>query len=288
MGRKKRTATVTHTSTATATATATATTEQPAPKRSNNNSKSSSSTQCYPIKKYRADKIYPSMDLFLRYTKTHKMVSDAVYEEHSHSGGGATDEKPLVFRVRIGSHVLGYGRGATRDEAIDHAIRASFYLVQAHGYDTNHVLEMNEHCLTKEPEKPTVMIQSNGGVGGHLFPPPPPPPLGPPPASAPNGHNGQVQSNVIVQQPTAIPQPQMLSSSIVAPTATVKAAAPVQIAIAATTASTLNTNTNAWKSRVASSSNMVFETNPEDDECMEEMRAKLPKYAALTSLHAAA
>ena len=201
------------------------------------------------------------MDLFLRYTKTHKMVSDAVYEEHALGG---TKEKPHVFRVRIGSHVLGYGRGATRDEAIDHAIRASFYLVQAHGYDTNHVLDMNEDCLTKEPEAPAVVIRA----------PPPPPPLGPPPSSS---SMSAASAPVIVQQPTAIPQPKMLSSTIAAPTATTKASNPVHIAIVAASANASGINAGTANKLSSMSSSMVFQG--EGDECMEEKRARLPRYS---------
>jgi len=234
------------------------------------------------------------MDLFLRYTKTHKMVTDAVYEEYSiapaanvNAGGNKSvknnnakskHEKPYIFRVRVGTHVLGYGRGKTRDESIDNAIRASFYLVQAHGYDTGKpgVLDMNEDCLTKEPELPVEDMQGQMmGMGQAVKVPPPPPPLGPPPGTVPA--TGFPPPPASMAQPAAIPQPQVHAMSnyntIAAPTT--KLHQPVQIAIAAAS-STVGTSHGLAKKRV---SNLVYEAEEGVEECsMEEKRARQPRY----------
>ena len=86
----------------------------------------------------------------------------------------ATPDKPHVFSVRISGSDLSWGRGKTRDAAIDAAIRAAFVLVAAHGYNE---FDVDEDCMTTEP------------VHVLIAPPPPPPPpittipfLGPPPS----------------------------------------------------------------------------------------------------------
>ncbi|KAL9181267.1 hypothetical protein ACHAXT_010072 [Thalassiosira profunda] len=118
--------------------------------------------QAYPVKKYRPDSYYRSIEAFQRYTKSHRML-DAKFERWT--GGGGTPDKPHVFGIRISGSFLSWGRGKTRDAAIDAAIRAAFALVAAHGYDD---FAVTEDCFTEEPfDRP-------------LAPPPPPPPPGMP------------------------------------------------------------------------------------------------------------
>jgi len=118
--------------------------------------------ESYLVKKYRPEKPYRSIEAFARYTKVHRML-DATYVRVPYGGTG---EKPYVFATRINHSDLSWGRGKTRDSAIDAAIRAAFYLVQAHGYTD---FPMDDDCLTQEPTPAAMM-------------PPPPLPPGIPPS----------------------------------------------------------------------------------------------------------
>lgn len=120
---------------------------------------------CYPVKKYRPDSYYRSIEAFTKYTKSHRML-DAAYVRWTNGGG--TPEKPIVFGIKISGSFLSWGRGKTRDAAIDAAIRAAFALVAAHGYDD---FTMTDDCFTEEPFEAMAPIP----------PPPPPPPIGAPP-----------------------------------------------------------------------------------------------------------
>lgn len=62
------------------------------------------------------------------------------------TAGGETDEKPNVFGIRIAGTFLSWGRGKTRDAAIDASIRAAFALVAAHGYDD---FTLTDDCFTE-------------------------------------------------------------------------------------------------------------------------------------------
>mmetsp|Transcript_12555 Transcript_12555/g.18845 ORF Transcript_12555/g.18845 Transcript_12555/m.18845 type:complete len:273 (-) Transcript_12555:3608-4426(-) len=244
--------------------------------------------QSFPVKKYRPDSFFKSMDMFVRYTKAHKMT-DALYVSHSESGDA---DKPHCFKVVVGSHTLGYGRGKTRDQAIDNAIRATFFLVQAHGYD----LDMNEDSLTKEPEKKQTLIAIPPPPPPTMPPPPPlppglPPPLPPglpppPPGSAaflpPPGMPPPPMS---LAQPEAIPQPKQMSSELATPSAIAQANSnvngghgkqpAVQLIVASASIS------KPPSSAKTSGSNLVF--SGDDDECMEEKRARLPRYRIIAS-----
>mmetsp|Transcript_7824 Transcript_7824/g.14195 ORF Transcript_7824/g.14195 Transcript_7824/m.14195 type:complete len:323 (+) Transcript_7824:184-1152(+) len=112
--------------------------------------------ESYLVKKYRPAKNYASMDAFVRYTKSHRML-DASYVRWK---TGVTPEKPFVFSTRVGGIDLGWGRGKTREAAMDAACRAAFALVAAHGYNN---FSLDDDCLMQAPEDP-------------LPPPPPPPP----------------------------------------------------------------------------------------------------------------
>lgn len=107
------------------------------------------------VKKYRPTKIYQAMEAFVKYTKSHRML-DASYVRWN---TGVTTEKPHVFSTRVGGVDLGWGRGKTREAAMDCACRAAFGLVSAHGYNN---FPLDDDCLTQAPVD--------------LPPPPPPPP----------------------------------------------------------------------------------------------------------------
>ena len=115
--------------------------------------------ESYLVKKYRPTKIYAAMEAFVKYTKSHRML-DASYVRWK---TGVTPEKPFVFSTRVGGVDLGWGRGKTREAAMDCACRAAFALVAAHGYNN---FPLDEDCLMQAPMDP--------------LPPPPPPPVNPP------------------------------------------------------------------------------------------------------------
>jgi NADH dehydrogenase [ubiquinone] 1 alpha subcomplex assembly factor 6 len=112
----------------------------------------------YLVKKYRPERHYDSMDAFVKYTKSHRML-DAAYVRWFK---GMTPEKPFVFSTRVGGVDLGWGRGRTREAAMEAACRAAFALVAAHGYNN---FPVDDDCLTTEP------------LENAPLPPPPPPPM---------------------------------------------------------------------------------------------------------------
>jgi hypothetical protein len=118
--------------------------------------------ESYLVKKYRATKSYAAMEAFVKYTKSHRML-DATYIRWR---TGVTPEKSFVFSTRVGGVDLGWGRGKTREAAMDCACRAAFALVSAHGYNN---FPVDDDCLMQAPVD---------------LPPPPPPPLPPPPPGA--------------------------------------------------------------------------------------------------------
>ncbi|KAG7360916.1 hypothetical protein IV203_036015 [Nitzschia inconspicua] len=132
-------------------------TEQHDPKRAKE--MTSETGEKYLVKKYRPDKVYAAMEAFVKYTKSHRML-DASYIRWK---TGVTPEKPFVFSTRVGGQDLGWGRGKTREAAMDAACRAAFALVAAHGYNN---FPLDDDCMMEPPIDP--------------LPPPPPPPLPPP------------------------------------------------------------------------------------------------------------
>ena len=135
-------------------------------------------------------------------------MTDATFTAISPPTRGATPSAPIVFSARIGGSDLAWGRGKTRDIAIDNACRAAFALVAAHGYTD---FECNEDCLTVEPtELMNPNVGANGSGSGLVPPPPLPPPPGVPPplpngmANVPMGMNGSMPI-----PPPGIPPPMM-------------------------------------------------------------------------------
>eukprot|EP00566_Odontella_aurita_P021677 CAMPEP_0113576486 /NCGR_PEP_ID=MMETSP0015_2-20120614/28324_1 /TAXON_ID=2838 /ORGANISM="Odontella" /LENGTH=219 /DNA_ID=CAMNT_0000479929 /DNA_START=52 /DNA_END=708 /DNA_ORIENTATION=- /assembly_acc=CAM_ASM_000160 len=129
----------------------------------NKRSKSGEREESYLVKKYRADTYHRSVESFARYTKSHRML-DASYVRLPPSAGYTTPDRPYYMSIRIGGQDLSWGRGRTRDGAIDCACRAAFALVAAHGYTD---FDVDDDCFTEMPPVP----DPRG-----LPPPPPPPP----------------------------------------------------------------------------------------------------------------
>lgn len=127
----------------------------------NKKAKTQTTGETYLVKKYRAERIYAAMEAFVKYTKSHRML-DASYVRWK---TGVSQEKPFVFSTRVGGVDLGWGRGKTREAAMDCACRAAFALVSAHGYNN---FPLDDDCLMQAPVD---------------LPPLPPPPPPPPPVS---------------------------------------------------------------------------------------------------------
>ena len=223
------------------------------------------------------------MEAFVKYTKSHRML-DASYVRWS---AGVTPEKPFVFSTRVGGQDLGWGRGKTRDAAIDCATRAAFALVGAHGYRN---FPLDDDCLAEAPQDP-------------LPPPPPPPPplpmgmpplpggLPPPPGAYVGGLPLPPVGTLLPPPPPPVelPQPQLIPNH--APTAI---ATPSLVSNEKSTNVSLNfsklSQNEATAAATSSTSNnrktikggltLVFspETDDANEECMEEKRASLPRY----------
>lgn len=241
--------------------------------------------ESYLVKKYRPDKGTAAMEAFVKYTKSHRM-GDAAYIRWS---VGVTPEKPFVFSTRVGGQDLGWGRGKTRDLAIDCAVRAAFALVGAHGYRN---FPLDDDCLAEAPQDA-------------LPPPPPPPPMGMPPLPngappLPPGHPppGLPPPPQGMQPPlpppglppppppVEIPQPQLIPNHVPVATAV---ATPSVVSTEKTAAVSLNfskppeeTNRKIIKGGLT----LVFspESDDADEECMEEKRASLPRYLKMMAI----
>ena len=244
---------------------------------SNNDNKSMES---YLVKKYRPDFSYRSVEAFQRYTKSHRMT-DATFMRLPENRGG-TPEKPFVFCTRIGGSNLSWGRGKTRDAAIDAACRAAFALVAAHGYND---FEVDDDCMVSEPPTnappppppppPPPMPPLPPGMPPPVFggPPPPPPPLPPPPPAA--------------EQPHLIPQPKQLSSDLAVASTTQSTTNTKAVNISLTSAASSSNSKVTHKKQLKNGLTLIY--NAEDDEdgesgeevSMEERRAMLPRYRAL-------
>jgi hypothetical protein len=252
------------------------------------------------VKKYRPTKIYAVMEAFVKYTKSHRML-DASYVRWNK---GVTTEKPHVFSTRVGGVDLGWGRGKTREAAMDCACRAAFALVSAHGYNN---FPLDDDCLMQPPVDlppppppppppgalppglPPGMPPMPFSNGAHMPPQPnmPPPPIGMPPL--PPGMPPQPPPPSF---PSAdlIPQAQILSTAT--PTASSLSGISTAIAPAASPSLSMslngqvvaNNNTSATKAKkkLKGGLTLVYDPGEGDDEMtMEEMRASLPRYQKL-------
>jgi NADH dehydrogenase [ubiquinone] 1 alpha subcomplex assembly factor 6 len=225
-------------------------------------SKKQKAEESYLVKKYRADKHYPAMDAFVKYTKAHRM-SDAKYVRWHK---GVTPEKPFVFSTRVGGTDLGWGRGKTREAAMDAACRAAFALVSAHGY--NH-FTVDEDSLAVEPHD--------------FLPPPPPPPFGVAPPLPPGmpplpPPPGVPPPLPVVPAFDLIPQAKVMSQAL--PVASsLSTATTTQAEAVSLTLTTQDSN----KKKLKGGLTLVFDANNDspNDLCMEERRALLPRYQSL-------
>uniref|UniRef100_A0A7S1GKW9 Uncharacterized protein n=1 Tax=Cyclophora tenuis TaxID=216820 RepID=A0A7S1GKW9_CYCTE len=225
----------------------------------------------YLVKKYRPEKHYDAMEAFVKYTKSHRML-DAAYVR---SFKGTTPEKPYVFSTRVGGQDLGWGRGKTREAAMDCACRAAFALVAAHGY--NHY-PLDEDCLTQEPQD--------------VLPPPPPPlppglpPGYPPPLPAgyPPPPPGDIPTPLA---PAVIPQPKALSNAVPVASSLSVSATVAPSMEDSKPAVTLNLGTSASetapKKKLKGGLTLVFDSEEDgpNELCMEERRASLDRYQKL-------
>lgn len=256
------------------------------------------------VKKYRADRMYPAMEAFVKYTKSHRML-DAAYVRWKL---GITPEKPFVFSTRVGGTDLGWGKGKTRDLAIDNACRAAFALVAAHGYNN---FDLNDDCMLQAPVDlppppppppppgqmmpggplplglPPLPGQIMPGLGMHApFPPgglpPPPPPAGMPPLPMGVPPPGMPSADLIPQaQLVSEAAPTASSLSTFAPSAPAGGAAPVSISL--TPSATNGTTPGTSKTKLKGGLTLVFDPEGGGDMemCMEEVRASLPRYLKL-------
>ena len=235
--------------------------------------------ESYLVKKYRPDRSTQAMEAFVKYTKSHRMF-DAAYVRWS---TGVTTEKPFVFSTRVGGQDLGWGRGKTRDAAIDCATRAAFALVGAHGYRN---FPLDDDCLAEPPQDPLPPPP----------PPPPPPPMGMPPLPGGGYPHGLPPPPVggplppPPPPPVELPQPQLIpnhaATTVATPSLVSNHEKTTNVSLnlfkseetAATAASNAGTGSN--RKTIKGGLTLVFspETDDVDEECMEEKRACLPRY----------
>jgi hypothetical protein len=229
--------------------------------------------EVYLVKKYRAEKNYASMEAFVRYTKAHRML-DASYVRWNI---GVTAEKPFVFSTRVGGTDLGWGRGKTREAAMDCAVRAAFALVNAHGYKN---FTLDEDCLTQLPEDAPPPP-----------PPPPPPPFPPPPHGmllAPGGlplpplPPGYVAPPPVV--PDMIPQPKLpqhvpVPSTVMTDVPSAATVTPAPVSLTWNKPHTTTTSLRQLKGGLV----LVFDPQSEGPKevCMEELRLAHPRYQSM-------
>lgn len=240
--------------------------------------------ESYPVKKYRCDSYYVSIEAFAKYTKAHRML-DAAYVRCRY--GAIPPDKPFCFSTRVGGQDLGWGRGKTRDAAIDAACRAAFSLVQAHGYEE---FTLDDDCLTSMPDP------ANFEPPPPPPPPPPPLPTGQPPVSTyPSGFPpGMAPPLPAAANVSLIPQPKVLSSN--APVASSLSSALVMDP--STTSLSLSMKQPQQEHVVLKGGlKLVFQPDPDnqEDTCMEERRAVQHRYQVMLHkavvnrrLHAAA
>ena len=255
--------------------------------------------QSYPVKKYRPDSYYRSIEAFARYTKSHRML-DATYVRWT--TGGATLDRPIVFGIRIAGSMLSWGRGKTRDAAIDAAIRAAFALVAAHGYDD---FTLTDDCFTEEPYNIVPVsipppppppppppgfggMMMGGGLPPSLLPPPPP---GMPPTFSGNGqvvpphHFGMMMPPPSFNDEVLIPQPIAPSANLAVATTVASAVdinggnnlvTSMKVGLSGTLSLTGAATTTATNNGLVFPGIAVDENG--DEMSMEEIRMRLPRF----------
>lgn len=247
--------------------------------------------EVYKVKTYRAEKNYASMEAFVRYTKAHRML-DASYVRWN---TGVTPEKPFVFSTRVGGTDLGWGRGKSREAAMDCAVRAAFSLVNAHGYK-NFVLD--DDCLMQPPQDaapppppplpppppPPFSPHLMGLMPPGTFPPPPPPPgyIPPPPIATdvipqPKLSQYAPVASALMTQAQQHPTSSDTSIPLVSPAPIIMSFNKQQSGAAVTAATSLKT--------LKGGLTLVFDPQSEgpDEMSMEELRLAQPRYQNMIS-----
>lgn len=268
------------------------------------------SGEVFLVKKYRAERHYASMDAFVRYTKAHRMLDASFIRWNT----GATPETPFVFSTRVGGTDLGWGRGKTREAAMDCAVRAAFALVNAHGYknfplDDDCLLQPPTDSFPPPPPPPPPMLAGllpplpppppgglpplpPGGMG--LVPPPPPPP--PPPAYLPPPAADMIPQPLLpqaapvatsllsnynlAQYPTAVTATSELTGAAALDGSSTIASMVTPPLVSLTFNHAIISSTRAKKTELKGGLTLVYDPLSEgpDEITMEERRAVLPRY----------
>lgn len=244
--------------------------------------------ESYPVKKYRMIKTLRAIESFQRYTKAHRMT-DATFVSFPHGG---TQDKPIVFSCRIGGQDLSWGRGKTRDEAIDNACRAAFALVNAHGYQD---FDLNEDCFVEEP-KPVITLppppppppppHMMGMVPGMMISGLPPAPIGLPPVPPPVPMSEQqaVLLNGAQRMDEQRPEPTSLMGKNMNLNGIALSGSRKEDVKASTTVVTSSTGvvTSPWKKTIKGGLTLVYDGEEDNgnDMIMEERRARIKYYAS--------
>jgi hypothetical protein len=231
-----------------------------------------------------------AIESFQRYTKAHRMT-DATFVSFPHGG---SQEKPIIFSCRIGGQDLSWGRGQTRDEAIDNACRAAFALVNAHGYQD---FDLNDDCFVEEP-KPVLTFPlppppppppPPPGIPGLVPPPPPPsafglppvpPPMPMPPPIMPLSEQQAVLLNNTQKMEEQRPEPTSLMGKNVKMNGL--AFTGIRKDDTTKTSSTSGVVTSPWKKTIKGGLTLVYDGEEENgnEMIMEERRARLKYYAS--------
>ena len=228
---------------------------------------------------------------------------DATYVRWT--AGGATPDRPIVFGIRIAGSMLSWGRGKTRDAAIDAAIRAAFALVAAHGYDD---FTLTDDCFTEEPFNAPIMIPPPPppppppplGFGGMMMMPPPglpPPPPGMPPTFSGSGQgvpphhfrgmmpppSSSFHDEALIPQPVA-PSANLAVASTVASSVDVNGGNLLVTSMKVGLSGTLSSVLTSGAATIATAANngLVFPgvavDENGDEMSMEEIRMRLPRF----------
>eukprot|EP00980_Cylindrotheca_fusiformis_P025326 scaffold13478_cov132-Cylindrotheca_fusiformis.AAC.19 len=245
------------------------------------------------------------MEAFVKYTKSHRML-DASYVRWNK---GITTEKPHVFSTRVGGVDLGWGRGKTREAAMDCACRAAFALVSAHGYNN---FPLDDDCLMEPPvdlpppppppPPPGTMPGLPPGLppmpytNGAPVPPSnmPPPPVGMPPlppGMPPQPPPPNLPSADLIPQAQVAPTVAPTASSLTGTTKTFGSSNPAStdatpsLSMSLTGGTTTTNNGAKEKKKLKGGLTLVYDPGEGDEEmCMEEMRASLPRYQKILRL----
>ena len=246
--------------------------------------------ESYLVKKYRAERETTAMAAIVKYTKSHRMLDASYVRCHK----GETTEKPFCFSTRVSGTDLGWGRGKTREAAIDCACRAFFALVSAHGFNN---FPLDDDCLLEEPidaPPPPPPPPPLGGLPplppglpplpGGMLPPPPPgvPPIGLPPPPAAD----------LIPQPKLAPTSAPVASSLAmgtASSATSIGAINIDAPAVSLSLNPSDASASALK-KLKGGLTLVYDSEVDGpgELCMEEKRASLSRYHKLLRLAAVA